>query len=380
MQKRSKSLLLLFMIWTMLWSGVCVYATGDTDIKATQDKLGDVNAQLKNVKNQLREGKKLENQLNKEIQSLESKINKSQAQINALGGDIVLTQKNISAVLAELAAMEKNMETQNNNLNARLRAMYKNGSIGFIDVLLGSGSITNFMTNMDRVQMIYENDKLVMENLRAQHQMIAAKKQSLVNLQTQLVSKQNTAKEMKDSLKKDQSEVAVKKAEVAGDNKALEEMERAFLAEANRLKAEILAAQSKGTTYVGGIMTWPTPGYTKINSPFGYRIHPIFKVRKLHTGVDIGAPTGANVVAANSGRVIKAGWNNSYGNVIFIDHDGGIVTVYAHNSTLLVKTGDVVSRGQIIAKVGSTGNSTGPHLHFEVRKNGDYVDPRGGWI
>lgn len=346
-----------------------------------QNQLNNVNDQLSDVKSQLKEGKKLENSLNKEIQALEGKINASQAEINALGGNIAATQKKIQEALAQLDELEKNMEVQNTNLNGRLRTMYKNGSVGFIDVLLGSTSVTDLMTNMDRVQRIYDSDKQVMEQLQQQHQLIDAQKKELLKLQSDLVAAQTEEAEKKAALSEDKSVVADKKAEVASDNKALEEMEKSFLAEANRLKAEILAAQSTGTTYSGGTMAWPAPGVTKITSPFGYRIHPILKVKKLHTGVDIGAPSGTTIVAANGGTVIKAGWNNSYGNMVMIDHGGGIVTLYAHNSSLLVSNGDVVSRGQSIAKSGSTGQSTGPHLHFEVRVNGDYKDPLGGgWI
>ncbi|QAT42586.1 murein hydrolase activator EnvC family protein [Aminipila luticellarii] len=347
---------------------------------STQNQLNDVNGQLSNVKSQLKEGKKLENSLNKEIQDLEGKINASQKEIDALNGNITATQNKITEALAQLDQLEKDMDVQNTNLNSRLRTMYKNGSAGFVDVLLGSTSVTDLMTNLDRVQRIYDSDKQLMEQLQQEHNMIDAQKKNLLNLQSQLVATKQEEAEKKSALSEDKSVVADKKAEVASDNKALEEMEQSFLAEANRLKAEILASQSTGTTYKGGSMAWPAPGVTKITSPFGYRIHPILKVKKLHTGVDIGAPSGTTIVAANAGTVIKAGWNNSYGNMIMIDHGGGIVTLYAHNSSLLVKTGDVVARGQAISKSGSTGQSTGPHLHFEVRVNGNYVDPLSGWI
>lgn len=126
-------------------------------------------------------------------------------------------------------------------------------------------------------------------------------------------------------------------------------------------------------------MRWTVPGKSKISSPFGMRQHPVLGYQKMHTGIDIPAPVGTTIIAANAGNVIKAGWNNSYGNMLMIDHGGGIVTLYAHNSALLVGAGAQVSAGQAIARAGSTGVSTGPHLHFEVRVNGNYKNPLG-WV
>jgi murein DD-endopeptidase MepM/ murein hydrolase activator NlpD len=131
--------------------------------------------------------------------------------------------------------------------------------------------------------------------------------------------------------------------------------------------------------FIGGALGWPVPGYSKITSQFGNRMHPTLHVPKMHTGLDISCPTGTPIVASNGGTIIMAGWNNSYGNVVMIDHGGKIVTLYAHNSSLLVSEGDVVAQGQTIAYAGSTGNSTGPHCHFEVRVNGEYQNPEQ-WV
>ncbi|MBQ5707420.1 MAG: M23 family metallopeptidase, partial [Peptococcaceae bacterium] len=120
---------------------------------------------------------------------------------------------------------------------------------------------------------------------------------------------------------------------------------------------------------------WPCPSSKKITSKYGYRIHPIQKVKKMHTGIDVGAKKGTDIVAAAGGKVIMAKYYGGYGNCIIVDHGGGMSTLYAHMSAYVAKEGDWVSQGQVIGKVGSTGNSTGPHLHFEVRVNGQHTNP-----
>ena len=137
----------------------------------------------------------------------------------------------------------------------------------------------------------------------------------------------------------------------------------------------ILKKVQKPAKYIGGELAWPVPGYTRISSKYGMRTHPITGVYKLHTGVDISAPMGANFIAANDGVVTKAGMNSAYGNMVIIDHGGGISTLYAHGSEILVQVGQVVKRGDAVLKVGSTGYSTGPHAHFEVRMDGVVTDP-----
>lgn len=147
--------------------------------------------------------------------------------------------------------------------------------------------------------------------------------------------------------------------------------------EIKKVEAEILTAarMNIGYDYVGGEMAWPVPGYTLITSPYGMRTHPITGVYKLHTGTDISAPMGTDFIAANDGVVAKAEYNYAYGNMVMINHGGGVSTLYAHGSQILVEVGQSVTRGEPVLKVGSTGYSTGPHAHFEVRINGQYTDP-----
>ena len=135
----------------------------------------------------------------------------------------------------------------------------------------------------------------------------------------------------------------------------------------------LVNSNSSSTVISNG--SWPVPGYSRVSSPFGYRIHPVLGIKKLHTGIDIPAPTGTPTVAVSSGTVIYSGVQGSYGNTVMIQHDNGLVSLYAHNSSLVVNVGDKVKKGQVVAKIGSTGRSTGPHLHFEIRVNGTAQNP-----
>ena len=172
----------------------------------------------------------------------------------------------------------------------------------------------------------------------------------------------------------------IKNSRVAQLNEEEMELQRQieeYQNQVNDIEKEIrvLALARISERYVGGTMAWPVPGYTRITSQFGMRTHPITGIYKLHTGCDIGAPMGAEFIAANDGVVTYAGWNGAYGNMVIIDHGGGITTLYGHGSQILVSNGQSVTKGTPVLKVGSTGYSTGPHAHFEVRINGQYVQP-----
>ena len=370
-----KKIVSYFVIFALM---ISVITLGVSYAGNEQDQLNDINQQINQTQKQLKEGKKKESQLSSQIKTLESQIKAAEKEIGSLQNDIGKTEETISITKQNLAAVEEEMSLQNDALQKRLRAMYKNGDVGMIEILLGSDSITDFMTNMDMIQKIFENDVDVLETMEAQHQKIELQKKELEALQEHLKSQKLAQTNKQSTLQVSRGEVANLKAQVASDNDALENQIDSLNAEADRLVEEIKSLQGD-QDYAGGKLCWPSASSRRITSEFGYRIHPILKVRKLHTGIDIGAASGTAVLAANKGTVIKAGWNNSYGNVVMIDHGGGIVTLYAHNSKLAVKTGDVVSRGQTISYVGSTGMSTGPHLHFEVRINGKYDNPMN-WL
>ncbi len=346
----------------------------DDKLKALKSERDAMQGDIKDTQSQLEQGKQKVKQLESEIKTLDNRIYQTEVEINELGLQINDTKTQITEALDRLNKKQAELDAQNDALNMRLRSMYKNGDIGLLSVLLGSGTLTDLMTNMDMVQRIYDYDAKLLASLEDQYEVINQEKQELLDLKANLLELQDEAEKKKASLEADQIAAAQKREQVQQSNKDLEAQIDAMKKEADALSAQIKLLQSS-RAYVGGKMMWPSQSSTRVTSPFGNRLHPILKVYKLHTGIDIGAPSGTNILAANDGTVISAGYNNSYGYMVMLDHGGGIVTLYAHCSKLLVSKGDAVARGQVIALVGSTGMSTGPHLHFEVRINGVYKNP-----
>lgn len=327
------------------------------------ESLSEIREEIKEQQEKLEAGEEEEKSLSSQVTELEQTVNRLEV---AIGENEVKLDK----LRVEVEEAQKKVDEQTENLNGRLRNMYKTSTIGFLDVLLDSASFSEFLTNLDLVKIVYSADQEVLEELEEAHQILENKKQEVETLQADLKASKSDAVAQKET-------VEAKKAEIAESNEETEKMIDELQAEADAMTAKIQSVGSSSTTsvYTGGELLWPTPSASYITSPFGYRIHPIYGYRKFHSGIDIGAYSGSSIVSANDGTVILSGWNGGYGKCVVVDHGGGITTLYAHCSSLLVGYGQSVTRGQTIAQVGSTGASTGPHLHFEVRVNGAYQNP-----
>jgi murein DD-endopeptidase MepM/ murein hydrolase activator NlpD len=243
-----------------------------------------------------------------------------------------------------------------------------------MSVILNSTSFSDFISRLDFLKKIINFDMNLLGKMKSHRDSVADKR-------SQLESEQQEKESLKEKIGEKKEQVATAKQDrektlkdLTKDLKELERQEDNLLAQSSEIGRKIVSLQSSNK-YIGGKIGWPAPGYYKVTSPYGYRTHPILKKKKLHTGIDIAVPSGTGIIAANAGKVIYAGYFGGYGNTIIIDHGGKISTLYAHNSKLLVKVGDEVEKGKVITKAGSTGLSTGPHLHFEVRENGQHVDP-----
>ncbi len=343
-----------------------------SQLDKAQSNLDQKNQEIKNQQSQVNETKNQSSALQAEINSMERQIYSKNVELNRLNKEINKTKEEITEVLAQIEVKEAEIAEQNSALSARLRAMYKNGSGGLLTVLFGSSSMSSFMTNMDMVQRIYSADADMLAGMQAQYDELEGSRKRLQALKETLLTQQANAEAKRVQLETDIVGLSEKKREVDKSLAEQQDQLKQLKAEADALTATIRKLQGD-KSYAGGTMLWPSAASRYISSPFGNRV--LFGVKEFHTGIDIAAAAGTNILAANSGTVIKAGYNNSYGYMIMIDHGGGIVTLYAHSSKLLVSTGDVVARGQVIALIGSTGRSTGPHLHFEVRVNGAYQNP-----
>lgn len=362
------SLIILFLVTaTSLFSFANNATYYNNQLKENKDK-------QKNISNQLNKVKKEEEEIITKIQTLESKINESEEEIKSLRAKISKTESEIGITLENLEIAEENIEDKQDIMGDRINVMYRNGTIGYAEVLLNSKSITELLTNLDMIQRIVEHDVDLLKELKEQKDIIEKEKISLENQKRQLVNLKSGVEQEQKSLQVSRGEQERLRKDLVKDKVALERMLDQAKKEADALTNKLRSLQSSGT-YVGGVLQWPVPGYTHINSYFGNRKHPILKVPKFHTGIDIEVPAGKNVVAAGNGKVVTACSLGGYGRTVIIDHGGGIMTLYAHNSKLLVSEGSNVVKGQKIALVGSTGVSTGPHVHFEVRKNGQYVNP-----
>ena len=345
---------------------------------ASAATLSQIRNNIKNKQQELNESRAKEKSLGDQVNSLEQQINSKQSDIDELEASISEAQAKLETLEEELAAAEEKVNTQNENLNARLRNMYKNGSVGFIDVLMDSGSFSEFLNNLSLVEKVYTSDQDVLEELQKTYDEIDAKKKEIETLQAELSESKATMEEQKSSLEADKASVEKKKSEIAADSAETQRELDKLEADAQALTSSIRnsGSSSSSSKYNGGIMAWPVPSCHTISSGYGGRIHPTTGKYKFHGGLDIPGSYGSAIVAANSGKVIWAGnRGDSYGNYVIIDHGGGVSTLYGHSSKVLVSSGQNVSRGQRIANVGSTGRSTGPHCHFEVRINGSRVNP-----
>ena len=381
--------------------------TIEKDKKIEQRK--QVNSKIKEQKTNISNTESEKKSVTDEIASLDAKIQEKSNKIASLEKEINKLNQDIAANQKKLEEAQANLEANTKSLRSRLREMYKRGNVNYIEVLLNSKDIEELLRNNEIISSIAKADRELIEYIKTQIDTIGGTEEKLkVDREKVTVTKAaveserqgyqdavNAKNEYMKVLEKniDAYKIEFEKAQSDWENLDLEILklqkeievqkkreeeakkraERASANRTNRVNSNISVASRPRD---GQAYTWPVPGHYSISSPFGYRTHPILGYSKFHSGIDIPAPSGTPIVAAKSGTVILSRLMSGYGNVIMIDH-GDTVTVYAHCSALNKSVGDSVSAGDVVAFIGTTGLSTGPHLHFEVRVNGSPVNPLG---
>lgn len=335
-----------------------------------QQKLGEKDAQLEDKKKEISNAMERLILTQEELAEAKRKLAAIESRQQALS--IKIRQNE-----AALAAKQKEYDKSRSVYKKRLRDIYENGQVNYLDVLLGAADFRDFSSRMYLLQRVIRRDFALIDRLEEQREALLLQKAELDDIRKQLAAAHAESQKEKEIVaqktverQKLYEQALAEKAQLDAEYEELQRNSQEITAMIQRMEQEGRMMPQAGGT---GQLAWPVNG--EITSPFGWRVHPIWGTQIFHAGLDIGADYGDPVHAADSGTVVFAGWMGGYGNAVMIDHGGGMVTLYGHNSSITVGEGEQVSKGQTIALAGSTGNSTGPHCHFEVRIHGEVVSP-----
>ena len=355
-------------------------------LQQLQAERSQLQKKTEEAKKNLEQAKKNKESVEAEIAALDQTLNAANAQLEKVEADLAEVQKRLEESKQMLAQATENKENQMEVFGQRVKFIHENGTTGYLDVILEAKGFNDLLMRMQHVEEIMNYDNNLLNELKDTEEVIRQKTEDVAQEEketSKLVEEQKITLASLESLKAEKS--ATMKAYEQDEAKydQIVKSNEAASQEVARLIAQATAAAASSggeeVVYTGGKLNWPVPSRTasssSLSSGFVNRKRPIGSGWEKHTGYDIPAAYGANIVAAEGGTVITAGWVNGYGNTVMINHGGGIVTLYGHNSSLTVSRGQKVTRGQTIAKCGSTGNSTGNHCHFEVRVNGSPVNP-----
>ena len=356
-------------------------------VSQTKDQIASLQSGLSDIqviKNELERSKA---DLNAYIAELDAKLNDIQDKIIEYTQLIEDKEAEIEETKLELAEAERIQLEQYEAMKKRIKFMYERGDSLYLEVLFSTGSISDAISKADYIEMLsaYDRGKLdeyvatteyvaaCKEELEAEKELLdtakAAVEEEQANVEELMGEKQRQVSSVSAEISDNQAQINEYQEDIDAANAEIAALERAIAAEIAALEA------ANARQYNGGVFAWPCPAYTRISDEYGARIHPITGAQQFHNGIDLAASYGSSILAAADGDVVAASYSPTMGNYIMINHGSGIYTIYMHASSLDVSKGATVSKGQVIARVGSTGRSTGNHLHFSVRQNGSYVSP-----
>ena len=375
MQGNRKGYRFLSAILVLLFTALVVTPVLADELEEKQQQLTNIQQQIEAQQRKAEQARRKEQTIAGQLRAIQEELDTAEAEYEAVNDQLENTELHIKSNVELSNRLTKKLEAQTKTLHRRIRDIYKNGQINYLDVLLGAKDFNDFVSRMDILKKILAYDNALIQGTKVDREALRKAKEQLELDRVKIVELRKLAAAKR-------KQVAARRQERRGVLNAAtyerETAEQAYreLIETSRQIEQMIKRIQSGDKNVGGstgTMTWPAEG--EITSPFGWRVHPIFGTQRLHTGIDIGADYGDAIRAADGGVVIHSDWMGGYGNAVIIDHGNGISTLYAHNSQLLVSEGQTVAKGQTVARCGSTGYSTGPHLHFEVRQNGSPVNP-----
>lgn len=402
MKKKIVLLLALLIAAGLFLKRVSYYeATSFSDVTSAsirdkEDQIGQAQEERESLQNSLTDIKALKAQLeqqkkdlNNYVAELDSQLQTIQENITQLNARIAEKEVEIARTQEELEIAREREEEQYEAMVARIRRLYEQGDTGYLNMLFGSASMGDMLNSLVYMEQISAYDNQQLEEFMLNRQYIEICEEELLQdkalldeareivleeealIQEMIADKEATIRQYDADIANKANAIAEYEAGIQAQNELIEALEAAIADERKR----ILEQNGTVLNYDGGIFKFPLASYTKISDEYGWRIHPTLGIDQFHNGVDFASPTGTAIYAAYDGVVVAATYSSTMGNYVMIDHGSNLYTIYMHASKLYVSKDDVVARGTTIAAVGATGRATGPHLHFSVRLNGEYVSP-----
>lgn len=359
------------------------------EIKDAQNQKKELQTGLTDVKSIIKELEQTKKDLAAYVSQLDANLEEVQNKIAQIKEMITQKEAEITQTKEELDAAMAKEEAQYANMKARIKSMYERGDSFYFEAILNAASFADMINRVDYVEKVSASDRRMLQEFQATREYVEVCKAQLeseqelleeakrnveaeeASLASLIAQKEADIKAYESDISNREQLVREYEAEIAAQEAEIKEMEQI----AKNLQKQLEEASGTKKTYDGGMFAWPAPSYTRISDDYGERMHPTLNVKKFHNGLDLAAPGGSPILAAYNGTVVAAAYSSTMGNYIMIDHGDNLYTIYMHASKLYVSQGAEVTKGQKIAAVGTTGRSTGNHLHFGVRLNGSYVSP-----